>query len=181
LMTVVLNVQVRCKGCRSQSRCEVCLFPARCRFAFARWSRHSGCRRSSLNGWVSYEACHRSNDESSSGGAFLLPGCDDISSSSSRLKRPSVCSVRSCRSMTRWNEIKVHVAGVPLSSVVDCGLVVLSDRRWCMESRHKLCFSIWFGLGWRANDGSLVVYGGSSFPIPWKRGPLAPVVGEGAS
>jgi len=26
--------------------------------------------------------------------------------------------------MTRWNEIKVHVAGVPLSSVVDCRHVV---------------------------------------------------------
>ena len=44
--------------------------------------------------------------------------------SSSRLKRPSVCSVRSCRSMTCWKtRSKVHVAGVPLSSVAtDCRL-----------------------------------------------------------
>jgi len=174
LMTVVLNVQVRCKGCRSQSRCEVCLFPARCRFAFARWSRHSGCRRSSLNGWVSYEACHRSNDESSSGGAFLLPGCDDISSSSSRLKRPSVCSVRSCRSMTRWNEIKVHVAGVPLSSVADCRLVVLSGRRVVVDGKQKaqlvlLPFGLasertkglWHVVRWRLVSSS----GSEAFPL----------------
>ena len=48
--------------------------------------------------------------------------------------------------MTRWDEIKVHVAGVPLSSVEDCRLVV--GPFGCddvvvvggVERRHNLCF-----------------------------------------
>jgi len=64
-------------------------------------------------GWVSYEACHRSNDESSSGSGRVPVNTGCISSGSSRLKRPSVC-VRSCRSMACWNKTKVHVAGASI-------------------------------------------------------------------
>ena len=76
---------------------------------------------------------------------------------------------------------KVHVAGVPLSSVAaDCRLVGPFGFDGVWKGGTACAFSSWFGLGWRANDGSLVVYGGSSFPIPWKRGsPLAPVVEKG--
>ena len=56
------------------------------------------------------------------------------------------------------DKTKVHVAGVPLLSVADCRLVVLSGRRcvgvWKGKG-HNLCFSIRFGLGWRANEESL--------------------------
>jgi len=83
--------------------------------------------------------------------------------------------------MACWNKTKVHVAGVPLASVADCRLVVLSGRRCsrCMERRHNLCFFQFAS----ERSVSRMSYGGSSSPTPWKRGPLAPpvvvVVGEG--
>jgi len=74
------------KGCamrRSQS-----LSPARCR---ARCLVGVSCRVCGLNGVGAYKACHRRNNESLSGsGRESCEGC--ISSGSSRLKRPSVCS-----------------------------------------------------------------------------------------
>jgi len=77
------------------------------------------------------------------------------------------------------DKTKVHVAGVPLSSVeADCRLVV--GPSGCDDvgvERHKLCFFIRF---WRANESLALVYGTSSPAWKWKRGPLAPVVvGEG--
>ena len=63
-------------------------------------------------------------DESLSGSSGGIPVSRVYSSGSSRLKRPSVCSVRSCRSMACWNKTKVHVAGVPLSSIrIDCTML----------------------------------------------------------
>ena len=74
------------RGCamrRSRS-----LSPARCR---ARCLVGVSCRVCGLNGVGAYKACHRRNNESLSGsGRESCEGC--ISSGSSRLKRPSVCS-----------------------------------------------------------------------------------------
>jgi len=142
----------------------------------------------SLNGVVSYKACHRRTMSPCPVEYSCIPGCG-ISSVvvfhcvSSKLKRPSVC-VRSCRSMACWDKTKVHVAGVPLSSIrIGCrlGSVVVpsgcDDGCGCsssMERRHNLCFSIWFGL--RTKSVSRMRYGTSS--PAWKRGsPLSPIVG----
>ena len=114
--TDVVGVKGWCR-CQGGARCEVvCLLrgvvrgvssvcPAGCVASM------EGC----LQGMSSW-------DESLSGsGRESCEGC--VSSGSSRLKRPSVC-VRSCRSMACWKtRPKVHVAGVPLSSVAtDCRL-----------------------------------------------------------
>ena len=85
--------------------------------------------------------------------------------------------------MACWDKTKVHVAGVPLSSVVDCRLVVPFG-----------CDDVGVG-GDVVGDGKaqlvLLPFGlaselvsGMSNPrlrLVWKRGPLAPVVvvGEG--
>ena len=118
------------------------------------------CRVCSLNGGGSYKACRRLlrrvlvRWRIPVYQAVMMSPC-----SSSRLKRPSVC-VRSCWSMVAcWNKTKVHVAGVPLSSIrIDCRLVVPvgCDDDGCrcssMERRHNLCFS-----SLRANEGSSLV------------------------
>jgi len=95
---------VWCSGARCEGVAGVMrsLSPARCRFA--RRSRHFGCRRSSLNGGVPTRH---------------VVGLRQV------LVRWRI-PVPSCRSMTCWNEIKVHVTGVPLSSIrIDCRLVVV--------------------------------------------------------
>jgi len=79
------------------------------------------------------------------------------------------------------------VAGVPLSSVVDCRLrrsfrlrhvdVVVGVVVW--KAKGTTCASsIWFGE--RTNKGSLACRTVAPRLQLWKRGPLAPVVGEGS-
>jgi len=135
LMSVVDSLDDRCSpecpgAMRRLGAMRSLSSPARCRASFLSACRRS-CRGSSLNGGVSYKACrHETSPCPVVGEIPVCPGC--ISSGSSRLKRPSVCSVRSCRSMACWNKTKVHVAGVPLSSVeADCRLRrSFRLRRW---------------------------------------------------
>jgi len=74
------------------------------------------------------------------------------------------------------DKTKVHVTGVPLLSVADCRLRrSFRLRRGCMESKGTTC-AFPFGLA------SCELVSGMSNPrlrLVWKRGPLAPVVGEG--
>ena len=133
----------------------------------------------SLNGVVSYKACHRRTMSPCPVEYSCIPGCG-ISSVvvfhcvSSKLKRPSVC-VRSCRSMACWDKTKVHVAGVPLSSIrIDCRLrhsivgcddVVVGVVVGWWKAKGTTCAS---SSSLRANDEFLAVYGTSS--PAWKRG-----------
>ena len=84
--------------------------------------------------------------------------------------------------MACWNKTKVHVAGVPLSSVeADCRL------------RHSIvgCDDVVVGVG-DGKEAQLVLLPvcertmglsrctvAPRLQFTWKRGPLAPVVGEG--
>jgi len=150
---------VSVKGCQGGARCEgVSCEVSVCEMV----SRRSGCRsRSSLNGVGAYKACHRRTMSPCPVMGGSCQGC--ISCGSSRLKRPSVC-VRSCRSMACWNKTKVHVAGVPLSSVAtDCRLrhsIVGCDDVW-VYGKQKTQFVL---SGLRVNERrvSRMSYGSSS-------------------
>jgi len=91
--------------------------------------------------------------------------------------------------MTRWNEIKVHVTGVPLSSVrretvglvssflsvatmMGVGVVVWKGGTTCASSSFASCD--------RTKQTRPVCTLAPRLRL-WKRGPLAPVVGEGVS
>jgi len=143
----------------------------------------------SMEGGCSYKACHRRTMSPCPVEYSCIPGCSDISSvvpvaeASFNLSGPAGQWLAGTRP-------KVHVAGVPLSSIrIGCrlGSVVPSGLTWCrcgrcssMRWKGTSCASP-VGLGWRANE-SLALYGTSS--PAWKRGsPLSPgvVVGEGAS
>ena len=78
------------------------------------------------------------------------------------------------------DKTKVHVAGVPLSSVIDCRLVVPFGCDDVVVVVWKAKAQLVLLPVWRVNEAnSSCVYIGSSSPA-WKRGsPLAPVVGEG--
>ena len=85
-------------------------------------SRRSGCRsRSSLNGVGAYKACHRRTMSPCPVMGGSCQGC--ISCGSSRLKRPSVCSPVLPVNGLLEDKTKIHVAGVPLSSIrIGCRL-----------------------------------------------------------
>ena len=82
--------------------------------------------------------------------------------------------------MTRWDEIKVHVAGVPLSSVQreTVGYVVPFGCDGVWKAKGTTCAS---SSCLRVNDESLACRVAPGLQLVWKRGPLAPVVvvGEG--
>jgi len=144
----MLVSRCRCQGVRdakeSPARCR-----ARCLVGVSLlqgvWPQWSGCL---LQGMSS------TYDESLSGcGRESCEGC--VSSGSSRLKRPSVCSPVLPVNGLLEDKTKVHVAGVPLLSIrIDCrlrrsfrlrhgdvGVVVGVERK---GKRHKLCFLFQF-------------------------------------
>jgi len=81
--------------------------------------------------------------------------------------------------MACWNKTKVHVAGVPLSSVAaDCRLVGPFGCDGVWKAKGTTCAS---SSCLRVNDESLACRVAPGLQLVWKRGPLAPVVvvGEG--
>ena len=149
-------------------------------------SRRSGCRRCSLNGGVSYKACHRRRAMSPCPVEYsCISGCSGISCSSSRAEA-SFGSVVS-GPVGQW------LAGRQDQSPCDRGSIVVCTKRDCRlvvgpsgcddvvgrcrgKAKAQL---VLFHLVWRANEKCLshVVW---LLVSGWKRGPLAPVVvGEG--
>ena len=132
--------------CQGGARCEgVSCEVSVCEMVVSRRSGRSSRfvrRRCSLNGVVSYKACHRRTMSPCPVvvGGFLLRLCLQWFQ---ELKRPSA-GVRSCRSMACWKtRPRVHVAGVPLSSVrrETVGLSFLSVATWCRRWKGTTCAS----------------------------------------
>ena len=77
------------------------------------------------------------------------------------------------------DKTKVHVAGVPLLSVADCrllGSVVV--RSGCDDVERQKTQLVLF-LFARERSGSLACRVAPHLRLVWRRGPLAPLVGEG--